>query len=681
MGQVVDVIGAVPYGSGIYLFARIQGPDRQKLVCGRFDLDSQTWDDRLTELELPKDQEQETTSFTAVVEQDDRDEYGRWTLPHLAIRVPSGAIYDGYLNRDGTGWAGEWHPLIDRSRGVSFRDLLAMVQSSTDSFYLLVSGRYFEFVAVGPGWTEKRRTTALMMEPVEGDDGTGGGRDDGPEDGFPPGSPGSILASGPLGYTDLWTGAFSWRSRVYAFRREGTCISYAAFDHHPPGSIGSVEIPTLWKTWDCVVDEHWINQIVVHCGDAAPHDPNAKLLASERPNGRWHSTFKYVPATDSVAEAEIARLAPLNQFGPFNLTSHLNRASSIESLFLANEPAPDSVLAYFEEAYYLIPMHLALQLQASREYTAALDWFRLVHDYSAPADQQKIYYGLKREESLGLPIHGGAKPPLQRGQDWLQDPLNPHAIAATRRNAHTRFTVLSLIRCLTEFADAEFTQDTAESVARARTLYRTALTLLDTDALRQGSSPCDKLLSALDLRVDDQAWIWILAGLKQNLAEIADVATLQRVSEEVQQALAGQGTWDARFARAGGLVAAAQGELSRPRTVADVLAEKAEVVPRLQATLLAQPAMAEVASQLGAAAGRDFLQDVALSTGISVDRLDTEKVDLPWLRLTADGTPGPAAGSMQPATPSVSIVLPPGQQPGGIVSRPPAPPPGGGIHP
>ena len=38
--------------------------------------------------------------------------------------------------------------------------------------------------------------------------------------------------------------------------------------------------------------------------------------------------------------------------------------------------------------------------------------------------------------------------------------------------------MISLVRCFEQFADAEFTRDTDESVARARALYQTALDLL-----------------------------------------------------------------------------------------------------------------------------------------------------------------------------------------------------------
>src|SRR5215510_6002156 len=150
----------------------------------------------------------------------------------------------------------------------------------------------------------------------------------------------------------------------------------------------------------------------------------------------------------------------------------------MSQVYLSNDgDGPRSNLNYFDEAYYFVPIHLALQLQAAGQYSAALDWFRSVYDYSVTIEQRKIWYGLQHEGS----------PPTTYGRaaDWLLDPLNPHSIAKTRVDTYTRFTILALIRCFLAFADAEFTLDTAETVPRARMLYMTALELLDAPELKQ----------------------------------------------------------------------------------------------------------------------------------------------------------------------------------------------------
>src|SRR5436853_1274988 len=118
-------------------------------------------------------------------------------------------------------------------------------------------------------------------------------------------------------------------------------------------------------------------------------------------------------------------------------------------------------------------MQLALQLQKSGQYAAALDWFKTVFAYNlpvAPSDQRRIYYGLELEHNTPIAY--------QRTVHWLRDFLYPHDIASLRANPYTRFTLMALVRCFLDYADAEFTRDTSESLATARALYISALDLL-----------------------------------------------------------------------------------------------------------------------------------------------------------------------------------------------------------
>src|SRR5262249_52133467 len=159
---------------------------------------------------------------------------------------------------------------------------------------------------------------------------------------------------------------------------------------------------------------------------------------------------KLTPAELQVRRATIANWYPQNK---------------------AEAQGSDADLTYLKEAYYFVPVQIALQLQRNAHYQEALDWLRTVYDYTAPKVDAKIYYGLTEEHQLPL-----LSP---RAVDWLLDPLDPHGIAAARRDTYTRFTLLSIVRCVLEFAGAEFTRDTAESVPRARTLYLMALKLLE----------------------------------------------------------------------------------------------------------------------------------------------------------------------------------------------------------
>lgn len=153
---------------------------------------------------------------------------------------------------------------------------------------------------------------------------------------------------------------------------------------------------------------------------------------------------------------------------------------------------------YLEEAFYFVPVLVALQLQKAQEFVAALDWFRLVYDYTLPSQQRRL---------IGLaPYKTNVKDfqrddPSKEGDeyDWLLDPLNPHSIAQTRKNTYLRFTLLSIIKCFLDEADWEFTNDTSESIPRARELYMTAFALLYENELKPVSETCEGVRGELEI--------------------------------------------------------------------------------------------------------------------------------------------------------------------------------------
>jgi hypothetical protein len=203
---------------------------------------------------------------------------------------------------------------------------------------------------------------------------------------------------------------------------------------------------------------------------------------------------------------------PLSQNKPFQITEQYSKgdlsqlANRTQVLIAqttgnANPPAVrlQNIPAYVREIFYFIPIALALHLQKSGQYLAALDWFRVVYAHDLPADKRKIYFGLKLEQDLT------PNPAMlyRRNIFWLKDSLNPHEIVdnsyndpgspanprGARNGAYTRFVVISLVRCLLDFADAEFACDTNESLPRARSLYMRALDLLNASELKLPNIP------------------------------------------------------------------------------------------------------------------------------------------------------------------------------------------------
>jgi hypothetical protein len=193
---------------------------------------------------------------------------------------------------------------------------------------------------------------------------------------------------------------------------------------------------------------------------------------------------------------------------------------------VANAGGTPSVLV--QEVLYFVPLTIALYLHRAGAYTEALDWFRLVYDDSTTLDQQAVYAGLRAERNI---------PPVRsRLDDWLRD-LNPHTLATGQGgNPYTRFTLMSLARCLLDFADSEFTRDTPESRARAGAVYITAQELLESPALRGPPSsgalvlPPNPVLEILVLRTENQL---------RKLREGRNVAGMKRPAEDSAQGITG----------------------------------------------------------------------------------------------------------------------------------------------
>jgi Tc toxin complex TcA C-terminal TcB-binding domain len=152
--------------------------------------------------------------------------------------------------------------------------------------------------------------------------------------------------------------------------------------------------------------------------------------------------------------------------------------------------------AFLEDVLY-IPLAFALSQYKRGDFDAALYWFGKVFDLRSTPTEDKQGWANPRLE-LYFKLNGAAESSTYAAlEDWLNDALNPHLIAATRNGADARFVVLTIIRCLLDYADSEFSKDTSESIARARELYETARRLLYSAHLGTESASCDDLISLI----------------------------------------------------------------------------------------------------------------------------------------------------------------------------------------
>ena len=95
--------------------------------------------------------------------------------------------------------------------------------------------------------------------------------------------------------------------------------------------------------------------------------------------------------------------------------------------------------------------------------------------------------------------------------------LDPFGLVANRPTPYTRYTVMSVIGCHLDFADAEFSRDTVESREHARALYLTARRLLGVAALTPlpPTNPGEPTLAIPELD-------WLRARMRLRLARLRD---------------------------------------------------------------------------------------------------------------------------------------------------------------
>jgi hypothetical protein len=748
----LGVIGSVPYQVSadqrfIFVFARVLDKATEKLVFTTYDLDSGHWGD-VTELELPE----QVTSFSAVV----RQRASETRRPHIAIRVPSGAIYLRKLNGDGTDWdGGTWHPICGRLRGSQFDALCALVEIAQHEIHLIArtpggelwcrligdtaDGRWHKVgngVYIGalawldshelhvfshaPGSSATDCTLVLRGSGFVGNEistiaavksdpdkptleewlnraaGVSLAQTRVPE-GVP--KPGTTLLDfflldaedepyKTLDYLGLgesmlrafqvvtinWLGGKIAGTDNYAdkdfgewkladelvrqcttlWNQNGKGLAQVIHDalpthsvvdgnkvkHHQPIATRFRLMPVEAKPAGTFLAG--VLRIVPTWGSDPQADPTKRPISFQRSSGPGRVARTFVARTgyNVTTASPSVRLAP-DLTGAFEIREDLSEAklqyrrSLQEQAFEANADGPASAVTYLEEADYFVRVQIALQLQARGHYVEALDWFRSVYDFAAAKDL--TIKGDERKISSFLQQEADGTPTYKRPEDWLLDPVNPHETAATRAGSSMRFTLLAIVRCLLDFADAEFTKDDAESVPRARILYLTALELLNGPELKQQHGVCTDKIGELEIALDGSEWTDLWRGLVEKVESVGDLATVENVVHELSAVLENGHGSPQQFAEAEAIIDAALHHLPAPPTIGQIVEEKGRHAASAHAVLLSHPGVAKAASAAADLAARDFLEAVSVVSGVRTDALVEGKARLPWLRQSVGG--------------------------------------------
>lgn len=630
LGPAIRVIGAVPYTPlpalhRVLVFVKTLEKGQPKLQMVSYDLLSQRWVGDPIDLDLPH---QGAGDFEAAAAQRPVD----FTFPvRLVIyqRAPQGTkiddvdvsgqglLYTRLVNADATDWESSDARLVLAGPGI--KSVNALV--SYDSNIVGVAGDWVFFETstdIRVGFFHKS-DEGLIQEL-------------------------NLISSVGSGE---WIGdiAFPFAGVIFAFVRQpdGT----VAYDNIKRAGVGPIGQGPISLT---LAGPPEIGHLATHSGwdSSVPgpiDDMQSTFVAYQHPQaGPFRAVYSLAPDHAGLADEEPLSLWAIP--GPFDITEQLSesdrkaRAASIQTDFQWSANNPASHLVYLKEAYYFLPMLLAIELQQAGEYTAALDWIRTVYDYTAPEGSRVVYPG------LDAPAHGEH---LSLAPDWLLDPLNPHAIAETRKGSYLEYTLLTLVGCLLDFADAEFSRDTPESLPRARELYLTALSLLDAAGLDQRLSDRCPIVGTLQVGVPAE-WVPVVDDLEQDLARSTYIATSRALTDRVASILRGTDPWPDRVAAARAVIGEAASTAPPPATIATLL----EAAPRRSAqadlAILALPGAVATVGRLNATVGAEVLGAVSAVTGIDQQRLVAERTPVPWLASpTAGHAAQPDNGSAQPS--------------------------------
>jgi hypothetical protein len=593
MDNVATIAGAVPYTMAesqrqIYLFAYTT---KHKLVFSRYDLETQAWESEPSgELDLPSDAE---ICQIVAVQRNSEDQ-----PPALGINCLVGGYFLLYvrpLNREADDWAGtedkadqsqgsqasedDWRPYLADNHQ---KELYAIVESSTTRYV----------------FSRMAQSDSVIIHPRD------------------LANPNSLLLVIQLGVIS-WIGALMpVDDTVYAFFKEGD----RPMAQEITRDAGSP--PTLGLKYLLLDTEG-----VVPIAGAVPIEKQQYAYNTTGTNHGAYRTARFLYLLGESGEA--SRITPVDP-SRYAITEYNSADPKQElrrwlMLFIWSLKATmlESTRAYLQEAWYFVPIHLALELHRAGQYEAALNWFRTAYDYGAPKAARRVSCGIMDGASL--------EADYERAQNWLLDPLNPHAIAATRKDTYTRFTLLAIVRCLLDYAEAEYTLDTAESVPRARTLFQTALELLDADEVRQALNVCHDLVvqftregeaaSHPPAAAGDNVAIYRapvepeLYGLIQELRRISAEKQLRATLPVLKQILARDQPWDVRLAAAYAVVRDARSKQAAPMSLKRQSLEKKQVLERAHAAALAHTTVSGATSAVGTLAASQLRQSTARLRG------------------------------------------------------------------
>ena len=290
--------------------------------------------------------------------------------------------------------------------------------------------------------------------------------------------------------------------------------------------------PTLWNA-----EVTPISSNVTAFLTALRKQPVTPALTEHLTRVHWDGVSQDDPTFFSALES----LVPTRQFHTNKELAELQ--SSLRPLY--NQPNNISSARLFD-LFWLVPIAIAQALQDNGYFTEALDWYQWTYAYQLPAELRRTFPKLADEKNI--------QSTYERPAFWPVSDSNPHRVADNRADTYTRFTVMSIVRCLLAFADSEFTRNTTDANAQALALYRTALDLIDSPDLAPPQGPPSPFPA-------NPVWDGLRARAQSGLDKIRqglNIASMQFTADDDQQMLPSQYRYAVLVDRAKALTATAQ---------------------------------------------------------------------------------------------------------------------------
>jgi hypothetical protein len=193
---------------------------------------------------------------------------------------------------------------------------------------------------------------------------------------------------------------------------------------------------------------------------------------------------------------------------------------------------------YVEELFLHVPLWLAARLNEEERYEAARELIELVfRPLGSSLPSPFIYEGILREQTMPMPGFD-----YRNTVDYLHNPFDPHAIAGIRPLTYARYVVQAYVDNMIDWADAEFTRDSPESVAAARELYENAENILGLESVPRdlcASGFAQLMITVLKSLPSPAipAWRATLTQIWTEVSRLARQNVMQTAAEDVQTIL------------------------------------------------------------------------------------------------------------------------------------------------